>query len=87
VKELRKLDQPNPPVVILYPGEPTAKEWGKVGIFEDVYFLKGSPIYELDLMRGGVLQAGQFSKHSISCTVHDFEFNSSMVVTEGQKLF
>lgn len=58
VKELRKLEQPNPPIVILHPNEPTAKQWGKVGIFKDVFFLKGSPIYELDLMRGGVLQAG-----------------------------
>ncbi|KAG0597480.1 hypothetical protein M758_UG342600 [Ceratodon purpureus] len=57
VKELRKPDQPNPPIVVLYPDEPTAKQWGKVGIFEEVYFIKGSPIYELDLMRGGVLQA------------------------------
>lgn len=62
VKELRKLDQPNPPIVILYPNEPTARQWGKVGIFKDVFFLKGSPIYELDLMRGGVLQAGLSAK-------------------------
>ena len=75
VRELRKPDQPNPPIVILYPDEPTAKEWGTVGIFQDIYFLKGSPIYELDLMRGGVLHAGQSTKHIISrqCIVHDFE--------------
>lgn len=58
IKELRKPDLPNPPIVILHPSEPTAGQWGKVGIFEDVFFLKGSPIFELDLMRGGVLQAG-----------------------------
>ncbi|KAG0616762.1 hypothetical protein M758_5G140500 [Ceratodon purpureus] len=57
VKELRRPDYPNPPIVILHRNEPTAYEWGKVGIFENVFFLKGSPIYELDLMRGGVLQA------------------------------
>ena len=62
LKELRKPNFPNPPIVILHPNDPTASQWGMVGIFEDVYFLKGSPLYELDLMRGGVLQAGlQFS--------------------------
>jgi len=58
VKELRNPNFPNPAIVILHPNEPTAAEWGMVGIFEEVFFLKGSPIYELDLMRGGVLQAG-----------------------------
>lgn len=58
VKELRNVDQPHPPIVVLHPDEPTAEDWGKVGMFEGVYFLKGSPIYELDLMRGGVLHAG-----------------------------
>ncbi|KAG0559141.1 hypothetical protein KC19_10G082400 [Ceratodon purpureus] len=57
VKELRRPEFANPPIVILHPNEPTATQWGKVGIFHDVFFLKGSPIYELDLMRGGVLQA------------------------------
>lgn len=62
LKELRKPNFPNPPIVILHPNDPTASQWGMVGIFEDVFFLKGSPLYELDLMRGGVLQAGlQFS--------------------------
>lgn len=83
LRELRKLDQPNPPIVILYPNDPTAKEWGKVGIFKDVFFLKGSPMYELDLMRGGVLQAGPSTKLPISY----FILTSStllllMVVTE-----
>ncbi|CAK9201922.1 unnamed protein product [Sphagnum troendelagicum] len=57
LRELRKPGFPNPPIVILHPNEPDAKEWGKVGIFDDTFFLKGSAIYELDLMRGGVLQA------------------------------
>lgn len=61
VKELRRPEFANPPIVILHPNEPTATQWGKVGIFHDVFFLKGSPIYELDLMRGGVLQAGLIS--------------------------
>jgi hypothetical protein len=59
VKELRKPQVPSPPIVILHPNVPNAAEWGKVGIFKDVLFLKGSPIYELDLMRAGVLQAGK----------------------------
>ena len=62
VKELRRPDLPSPPIVILHPNDPSAYEWGRVGMFEDVYFLKGSPIYELDLMRGGVLQAGPSTK-------------------------
>eukprot|EP00850_Spirogloea_muscicola_P017220 SM000146S00940 [mRNA] locus=s146:6786:14369:- [translate_table: standard] len=45
------------PVVILYPQQPTASEWGVVGVFPAVYFINGSPLYELDLMRAGVLQA------------------------------
>ncbi|KAG6543506.1 hypothetical protein Mapa_015000 [Marchantia paleacea] len=56
--ELRKPGFPNPPIVILYPQIPTAKQWGSVGVFHGVFYLKGSPVYELDLMRGGVLQAG-----------------------------
>ncbi|KAL3680179.1 hypothetical protein R1sor_023135 [Riccia sorocarpa] len=55
--ELRKPGVPHIPVVILYPRVPTAKQWGTVGVFKGVFFLKGSPVYELDLMRGGVLQA------------------------------
>jgi potassium large conductance calcium-activated channel subfamily M alpha protein 1 len=58
LRELRKPGLLNPPIVILYPNEPDAKQWGKVGIFVDTFFLKGSAVYELDLMRGGVLQAG-----------------------------
>jgi hypothetical protein len=58
LRELRKPGFPNPPIVILYPDEPNANQWGKVGIFEDTFFLKGSALYELDLMRGGILQAG-----------------------------
>ncbi|KAL2612895.1 hypothetical protein R1flu_024587 [Riccia fluitans] len=55
--ELRKPGVSHPPVVILYPRVPTVKQWGTVGLFKGVFFLKGSPVYELDLMRGGVLQA------------------------------
>lgn len=58
VRQLRRLHQPHPPIVILHDSQPTAKQWGKIGIFEDVFYLKGSPLYELDLMRGGVLHAG-----------------------------
>ncbi|KAJ7563620.1 hypothetical protein O6H91_03G117500 [Diphasiastrum complanatum] len=54
---LRKPKFPNPPIVILHPDQPTATEWGTIGIFKDIFFLKGSPIYELDLMRGGIIQA------------------------------
>lgn len=75
VKELRKPDMPKPPIVILYPDRPSAIEWGKVGIFEDVFFCKGSPMYELDLMRGGVLHAGArlSAKHSYPCIIQWFE--------------
>ncbi|CAM6088465.1 unnamed protein product [Calypogeia fissa] len=55
--EHRKPRFPNPPIVILFPHDPTAQQWGPVGIFPDVFFVKGSPIYELDLMRGGILHA------------------------------
>lgn len=60
ISRLRTPDLPNPPVVILHPKEPVASEWGCVGMFEDVYFVKGSPLYELDLVRAGVMQAGTY---------------------------
>lgn len=58
IEQLRKPIVPNPPIVILHPNDPKASDWGCVGLFEHVYFVKGSPIYELDLVRAGVLQAG-----------------------------
>jgi potassium large conductance calcium-activated channel subfamily M alpha protein 1 len=54
---LRTPGLPNPPIVILHPNVPAATEWGTVGFFEEVYFVKGSPRYELDLVRAGILQA------------------------------
>ncbi|KAI5060045.1 hypothetical protein GOP47_0024465, partial [Adiantum capillus-veneris] len=54
---LRMPPFPMPPVVILHPQEPSAFHWGSVGIFEDVFFLQGAPLYEVDLLRGGILQA------------------------------
>lgn len=57
VSHLRTPGLPNPPIVILHPKVPAASEWGTVGFFEHVYFVKGSPSYELDLVRSGVLQA------------------------------
>ncbi|MCO5581099.1 hypothetical protein L7F22_034975 [Adiantum nelumboides] len=54
---LRMPSFPMPPVVILHPQEPSAFHWGSVGIFEDVFFLQGAPLYEVDLLRGGILQA------------------------------
>lgn len=77
VKELRRPDLPNPPIVILHPNEPPAKEWGKVGIFENVLFLKGSPIYELDLMRGGVLHAGLSTKALSRCLNFEFQLTTA----------
>lgn len=58
IEQLRKPIVPNPPIVILHPNEPRTHDWGCVGLFEHVYFVKGSPIHELDLVRAGVLQAG-----------------------------
>ena len=58
VAQLRTDVVPHSPIVILHPHEPNAADWGCVGLFEDVYFVKGSPIYELDLLRAGVMQAG-----------------------------
>lgn len=57
VSHLRTPGLPNPPIVILHPNSPPASEWGTVGFFDHVYFVKGSPSYELDLVRSGVLQA------------------------------
>ncbi|KAH7281372.1 hypothetical protein KP509_36G043800 [Ceratopteris richardii] len=57
VAQLRTPFLPNPSVVILHPQIPSNTEWGCVGMFDDVYFVLGSPIYEIDLLRAGVLQA------------------------------
>eukprot|EP01018_Ginkgo_biloba_P025839 Gb_05212 [translate_table: standard] len=50
---LRRPGLPNMQIVILHPNEPVVSDWGCVGMFEDVYFVKGSPLYELDLVRAG----------------------------------
>lgn len=57
INHLRMPSLPNPPVVILHPHELVSSDWGCVGMFKDVYFIKGSPLYELDLLRAGVMQA------------------------------
>jgi potassium large conductance calcium-activated channel subfamily M alpha protein 1 len=62
--ELRDDRVPFRNVVILHPTEPGATLWGNAGLFEGVYFVKGSPMYELDLLRAGVLQAGELNPFS-----------------------
>jgi hypothetical protein len=57
VSQLRTTGMPNPPIVILHPNEPSVADWGCVGVFQQIYFVIGSPSYELDLLRAGVLQA------------------------------
>ncbi|CAK9193104.1 unnamed protein product [Sphagnum troendelagicum] len=57
VSQLRTPGMPNPPIVILHPNEPSIADWGCVGVFQHIYFVIGSPSYELDLLRAGVLQA------------------------------
>lgn len=65
--EIRQPGFPSPPVVILTPDLPNSYQWGTVGIFDDVFVLQGSPIYELDLMRGGVLHAGALCTRLTMC--------------------
>jgi hypothetical protein len=60
VSQLRTSKMPNPPIVILHPNEPSMADWGCVGVFPHIYFVIGSPSYELDLLRAGVLQAGRY---------------------------
>jgi potassium large conductance calcium-activated channel subfamily M alpha protein 1 len=57
VSHFRAPGVPHTPIVILHPNVPAASEWGTIGFFDHVYFVKGSPSYELDLVRAGVLQA------------------------------
>jgi hypothetical protein len=45
---------PNPQNVILHSNEPF---WGCVGVFQQVYFVIGSPSYKLDLLQAIVFQA------------------------------
>lgn len=65
VAQLRTPFLPKPPIVIMHPLKPSAEDWGCVGMFNDVYFVLGSPIYEIDLVRAGVLQAGK--SHLLTC--------------------
>lgn len=59
VSHLRISKETSPPIVILHHIVPCAVDWGCVGMFEDVYFVWGSPDYQLDLVRAGVLDAGK----------------------------
>lgn len=79
IKGLRRPKNRHPPIVILFPLDPSPEQWGLVGIFKNVFLIKGSPIFELDLMRGGVLQAGNklsicyFKKKNL---ISNFDFKS-----------
>jgi len=73
VSQLRTSGMPNPPIVILHPNEPSMADWGCVGVFPQIYFVIGSPSYELDLLRAGVLQAG--THHFFSPFFSQLHFN------------
>lgn len=74
VAQLRTDVVPHSPIVILHPHEPDAADWGCVGLFEDVYFVKGSPVYELDLLRAGVMQAGLNFLLLALCSSHSLQW-------------
>lgn len=57
ISHLRMPNLANPPIVILHPNQPALTDWGCVGMFDQVYYVKGWPVYELDLVRAGILQA------------------------------
>ncbi|GJP58338.1 hypothetical protein CLOP_g23263 [Closterium sp. NIES-67] len=57
VAHLRSKALPQRPVLIMHPHHPTHREWAPVGIFPQVFFLRGSPTHDLDLIRAGVLSA------------------------------
>lgn len=57
--EMRKSGTTSPPIVILCPTQPSIEEWGLLGFFENVYYLQGSPMYEMDLIRGKIHQTGK----------------------------
>ncbi|KAL3677579.1 hypothetical protein R1sor_027527 [Riccia sorocarpa] len=82
ISHSRTLLPKSTPIVILHPFQPTAVDWGCVGMFEGVYYIRGSPIYELDLVRAGVLQAvkvviltscAQVKKNGMSAAVAEDE--------------
>eukprot|EP00899_Mesostigma_viride_P029372 jgi/Mesvir1/961/Mv17514-RA.2 len=60
VAQLRLRRPPTKPVLLLAPEEPTATAWGSIGVFEDVFFMKGTPRARLDLIRAGVHNAGEW---------------------------
>lgn len=55
---LRRPGLPNVPVVILHPFEVTVEQWGYIGMFKNVYLVRGSPVFDVDLLRAGVTSAG-----------------------------
>ncbi|GBG80526.1 hypothetical protein CBR_g30987 [Chara braunii] len=48
---------PNPPIVILSPNKPSTEQWGSIGLFKDVFYIKGSGTFDVDLHRARILQA------------------------------
>ncbi|KAL2636366.1 hypothetical protein R1flu_007845 [Riccia fluitans] len=92
ISHSRTLLPSSTPIVILHPFQPTAAEWGCVGMFEGVYFIRGSPIYELDLVRAGVLQAvkvviltscAQAEGNQMSAAIAEFQDEAGAVPTSS----
>ncbi|GBG62829.1 Calcium-activated potassium channel subunit alpha-1 [Chara braunii] len=54
VDHLRLPGFPTPPIVILSPHEPKPEQWGCLGIFQDVFYIKGTATSKLDLFRAGL---------------------------------
>lgn len=100
ISHLRMPSLPNPPVVILHPRELGSSDWGCVGMFEDVYFIKGSPLYELDLLRAGVMQAERViilaqrgreeetidANESSATTVASYDINNILIAATVERL-
>lgn len=49
------------PIVFLCSVPPSHWDWGCLGIFQEVYFLRGNPRFEVDLVRANVARAGTLS--------------------------
>ena len=47
------------PIVLLYPSQIPSDVWHRIGVFERIYVVKGSPLEEVNLLRAGIFKASQ----------------------------
>jgi hypothetical protein len=74
------------PIVLLYPSTIASDIWHRIGIFEGIYFVKGSPLEEVNLLRAGIFRASQViiladgsGNHLVEKNFHDEAVDSDAI--------